>query len=158
MIEPIAFTIFGQAASKANSREIVTRKRRGADGQLKIVPASIKSDAALDFESDALRQIPPRARLRIEADVVVVLRIWYASRRPDLDESIVLDVLQDRWSKPIRSKADGRVLQPRQLVQAGVYRNDRQVREKHVYWGLDPENPRVEIVVGVLAQDQGALL
>ena len=27
----------------------------------------------------------------------------------------------------------------------GVILNDRQVREKHIYWKLDPANPRCEI-------------
>lgn len=50
--------------------------------------------------------------------------IYYASRRPDLDESLILDLMQDR-----------------------VYENDRQVKERHTYWRLDPENPRSEIIV-----------
>jgi hypothetical protein len=28
--------------------------------------------------------------------------------------------------------------------------NDRQVKEKHIYWGLDKANPRAEITVTVL--------
>lgn len=153
----VAFTILGEPASKANSREIVTRKKRRADGSMQSVPASIKSAKARDYEADALKQIPPRFRIRIEADVVVVLRIFYASRRPDLDESVVLDVLQDRWSKRIKD-AGGRVLRERQLLQAGVYMNDRQVREKHVFWGLDKSSPRVEVVVAPLDAEQMDLL
>ena len=82
--------------------------------------AVIKSAKARDYERDALRQIPPAARVQLDGPVRVTLRIWYASERPDLDESVVLDVLQDRYS----GKGDAR-----QLVQRGVYRNDRQVRE-----------------------------
>jgi predicted unusual protein kinase regulating ubiquinone biosynthesis (AarF/ABC1/UbiB family) len=33
------------------------------------------------------------------------------------------------------------------LLQGVIYKNDRQVKEKHVYWGLDPANPRTEIIV-----------
>ena len=41
------------------------------------------------------------------------------------------------------------------LIQAGVYRNDRQVREKHVYHGIDRLQPRVEVLVEpILAQQQ----
>jgi Holliday junction resolvase RusA-like endonuclease len=54
----------------------------------------------------------------------VVLHIWYASRRPDLDESLILDLMQER-----------------------IYLNDRAVKERHAYWHLDKENPRSEIVV-----------
>jgi hypothetical protein len=144
----IEFTILGEAASKANQRQIVTIAGR---------PSSIKSKKALGYERDALRQIPPKARQRLEGPVRVTLRIFYASERPDLDESIVLDVLQDRWKRlkeanPFDGKPEGR----RELIQPGVYRNDRQVREKHVYWGLDKRNPRTEIVVEPLvAQQQG---
>ncbi len=70
----------------------------------------------------------------------MTLRIFYASERPDLDESVVLDVLQDRFVKD-------RVTDERRLVQKGVYRNDRQVREKHVYHSIDRANPRAEIEV-----------
>jgi hypothetical protein len=33
-------------------------------------------------------------------------------------------------------------------MQGFVYKNDRQVKEKHIYWGgVDKENPRAEISV-----------
>jgi Holliday junction resolvase RusA-like endonuclease len=57
-------------------------------------------------------------------DLRVTLHIFYASRRPDLDESLILD-----------------------LMQGLIYANDRQVKERHCYWGLDPENPRAEIII-----------
>lgn len=130
---PIKFTILGEPASKANSRQIVQRGGR---------PASIKSEKALDFEHNALKQIPPIARQQIACPVRVTLRIFYASERPDLDESIVLDVLQDRYhTYKVGEK------KVRKLVQRGVYMNDRQVREKHVFHGIDRTNPRTEVVV-----------
>jgi Holliday junction resolvase RusA-like endonuclease len=137
----VAFVICGEPASKANSRQLVSFGDH---------PAIIKSKKARSFEKDALRQIPPTARLRFDGPVKVTMRIYYASERPDLDESVVLDILQDRWSK---SKIEGERL----LVQAGVYKNDRQVREKHVYWGLDKGNPRAEIEVEPLMMQQQAL-
>lgn len=139
----IRFVILGEACSKANSRRLVTFGERAA---------IVKSKKALGFEKDALRQIPPVARQRLEGPVCVTLRIWYASERPDLDESIVLDVLQDRWSK-----AAGLAGTDRRLAQAGVYRNDRQVREKHVYHGIDRKNPRVEVLVEPMQAQQPAL-
>lgn len=57
-------------------------------------------------------------------DLSVTMKIYYASRRPDLDESLILDLMQGR-----------------------IYANDRQVRERHTYWGLDKSNPRTEILV-----------
>ena len=139
MPDPVRFTLYGQAYSKANSRRMVVLNGRAA---------SIKSKEALAFERDALRQVPPGARQRIEGPVRVTLRMWYASERPDLDESLVLDVLQDRF----KGHGDGRV-----LVQAGVYRNDRQVREKHVYHGIDSLHPRVEVLVEPMVAQQQAL-
>ena len=143
----IRLTILGEPASKANSREIVTIGGR---------PSSIKSKKAREYERAALRQIPPAARQRIDGPVCVTLRIHYASERPDLDESIVLDVLQDRWHKRERNPFDGKP-EPRALLQAGVYRNDRQVREKHVYHSIDRNNPRVEIEVVPMSAQQTAI-
>jgi Holliday junction resolvase RusA-like endonuclease len=141
----IRFTILGQPCSKANSRQIVTIGGR---------PQVIKSQDARNYERDALRQIPAVARVRIEGPVRVTLRLFYASERPDLDESIVLDVLQDRYNKTIVGN-DGASEKLRTLVQSGVYRNDRQVREKHVYHHIDKANPRAEIEVEPLQPQQG---
>lgn len=130
----IEFTIMGEAASKANSRKIVK-----INGKTR----SAKSEKALGFERDALRQIPPAARVRIDGPVSVTLRMFYASERPDLDESLVLDILQDRWKSVYCLPG----VKGRQLIQSGVYKNDRQVREKHIYHFIDRNNPRVEVVV-----------
>lgn len=144
----IRFTILGEPASKANQRKLVSFGDR---------PALIKSDKARNYEREALRQIPPAARQRLEGPLRITLRIWYASERPDLDEAVILDVLQDRWVRPKRG--DGAVLQERVLGQAGVYRNDRQVREKHVFHAIDRKNPRTEVLVEALqAQQQGLAL
>lgn len=140
----IRFTILGEPASKANSRQIVTIADR---------PSSIKSKKARIFEADALKQIPPAARQRIEGPVRVWLRIHYASERPDLDESVVLDVLQDRYGKAPKG-LDGKPAGPRPLLQAGVYRNDRQVREKHVFHRIDRKNPRTEVCVEAMNAQQ----
>ncbi|EYS89478.1 endodeoxyribonuclease RusA [Cupriavidus sp. SK-4] len=139
MTTRIAFTIMGEAASKANSRKIVTIHGR---------PASIKSDKARKFAMDALRQIPPAARQMLEGPVRVTMHLFYATERPDLDESVLLDVLQAQYSGK-----GGR----RALVHRGVYVNDRQVREKHIYHGIDRANPRAEIIVEPLHAQQTGL-
>jgi hypothetical protein len=143
----IRFTIFGEPASKANSRVLSTIGPK--DNRRTILR---KGNKALGYERDALRQIPPAARARLEGPVRVTLRIFYASERPDLDESIVLDVLQDRWSKD-----KGLPTTDRRLAQAGVYRNDRQVREKHVFHGIDRKNPRTDVEVEPLQAQQPEL-
>lgn len=129
------FVIFGEPASKANSRKIVTIGK----GE-KARAAVIKSDKALSYVDSALKQIPPEARQRMELPVFVTMTIYYASERPDLDESVILDVMQDQYKKP-KGKTQ------RVLVQHGVYRNDRQVRGKLVLHDIDRDNPRAEILV-----------
>lgn len=129
----ICFTILGEPASKANSRKIVTIGGK---------PSSIKSKKALAYEKSALMQVPINARQRLTGQVSITLRIFYATERPDLDESLILDILQDRYRK---SRFGDQ--QIRELMQAGVYQNDRQVREKHVFHGIDKKNPRCEIEI-----------
>ncbi len=115
-MQALSLKIFGEPCSKANSRRIVKFGNK---------IASIKSDKALAYASAFKRQCNVPASQKFSCDVVVTIRIWYASRRPDLDESLILDLLQDV-----------------------TYENDRQVKEKHIYWmGVDKENPRCEIEV-----------
>jgi hypothetical protein len=139
MIEPIRFTILGEPASKANSRELVMIGGR---------PSFIKSKKALRYVRDTVPQIPVPARQRLEGPLRVAMRIYYASELPDLDESLVLDALQDQWSK--KDKLTGK----RTLLQPGVYRNDRQVRTRFVDHAIDRVNPRTEIIVVPRAAQQ----
>ncbi len=138
--DAVRFVIRGEAASKANSRELVTigpkDKRR---------TIFRKSDKALAFEDSAQLQVPADARRMFAGLVAVDLRIHYASMLPDLDESIVLDVLQAQFSP----KGKG----TRRLVRAGVYINDRQVWHKRVTRGLDAANPRIEVTVWPLSPE-----
>ena len=119
-MQTLSFTILGEPASKANSRKMVYVRGK---------PMFIKSAKALGY-ADAFKLQAPRCQL-LEGDVAVHMKIWYASRRPDLDESLILD-----------------------LLQGVAYTNDRQVREKHIYWGLDRENPRTEILVEGIGETQ----
>jgi len=112
-VSQIFFTIFGEPASKANSRRLVARAGR---------PMFIKSQKALDYVGMFKLQAPET--VPFECDVKVEMTIYYASRRPDLDESLVLD-----------------------LLQGVTYLNDRQVKEKHIRWALDKDLPRCEILV-----------
>jgi Holliday junction resolvase RusA-like endonuclease len=139
---PISFVILGQPASKANSRELVTIAGR---------PQLIKSKAALAYERSALMQIPPKVRLQLTCKLAMELRVYYETERSDLDESLVLDVLQNRTKLvPV----PGTDKKERVLVQAGVYVNDRQVRERHVYHGIDAKNPRTELRIWSIASQE----
>jgi len=124
----IKLTILGEPYSKANSRKLVTFGNR---------PASIKSAGALQYEKSAIMQIPDNAKQMLTDPVAVTMRIYYASQRKDLDESLILDCLQAK-------KSNG------EIVRRGVYVNDRQVREKHIYHFIDKACPRAEIEVRVI--------
>jgi Holliday junction resolvase RusA-like endonuclease len=132
---PVRLTILGEPASKANSRREAVNPRTGR----RMV---IKSEKALNWQASALQQIPPAARVQFNCPVRVDMRIYYASERPDLDESLILDCLQDQWIK-----VGGR----RVIAQRGIYHNDRQVREKHIYHSIDKKNPRTVIQIQEIA-------
>ena len=113
----ITLMITGEPASKANSRRLVTINNRAA---------FIKSKKALSYSKDFEKQCPVLDDL-YEEDLAVAMKIYYQSRRPDLDESLILDLLQGK-----------------------VYKNDRSVKLRYTEWGLDREYPRTYIVLGIL--------
>lgn len=115
MQEVVRLTVLGEPASKANSRRLVRFGGR---------TAFIKSQKALAYADAFYRQVPLR-EVPLEGELRVDINIHYASHRPDLDASLILDLLQQR----------------------GVYRNDRQVRELHLHHFIDRQNPRAEIAI-----------
>lgn len=127
----IKFTVLGEPCSKANSRRHVRIKGK---------PASIKSKKALAYEKAFSLQCP-QVKPPLSKDCVVKIKIYYATRRPDLDESLILDCMQSRTIKKAGTSKE------RLILQNNIYLNDRQVKEKHIYWGLDRKNPRTEIEV-----------
>lgn len=98
-------------------------------GKVRVIKSkkAIEYSRAFNLQARALDPL-------IEGDVVVGMKIFYRTRRPDLDESLVLDLLEDV-----------------------AYKNDRQVKAKAISWGLDKENPRTEIIVAPLT-DIGEVL
>jgi len=115
----VTFQIIGEPASKANSRKIVKFGNR---------MASIKSDKARKYWASAEQQLP-RGIVPTKKDVCVEMVIYYSTRRPDLDESLILDIMQGY-----------------------LYENDRQVKQKKIYWQLDRVNPRSIIRVTELEE------
>ena len=119
MSDKIKFVVKGQCYSKANSRRLVSIGGK---------PRFIKSKQALKYAEDFSWQCPQQKTLiPKDKDVSVTMTIYYSNRRPDLDESLVLDLMQGK-----------------------IYENDRSVKEKHIYHGLDKENQRAEIEVSVI--------
>lgn len=116
-------TIQGEPASKANSRRPVPRTAKSG----KRYVAFIKSAKALSYVDAARLQVPVLPRL-LRGPLKFTATIYYATRRPDLDESVILDVLQRR-----------------------IYHNDSQVVQKEVRRRLDRDNPRAEIRVEELS-------
>lgn len=116
MHNSVKFTIIGEPASKANSRRLVSNSKTGR-------PMFIKSAKALSY-MDGFRLQCPKLRNLMVGDLSATIHIYYASRRPDLDASVIFDAMQSR-----------------------IYDNDRQVREQHLYHHLDPQNPRAEIEI-----------
>jgi len=106
--------INGELCSKSNSRRIVLRGKH---------PRVIKSQKALDYEYSSSMQIRSQlgAHRTFEGYVSLEIHVWYASKRPDLDISLIQDILEHN----------------------GVYKNDRQVVEIHAFKYWDKENPRV---------------
>lgn len=125
----LCFTILGQPYSKANRRRL---------GRINGHSAIVKSREAVAYERDVMWQIPAEARMRLARKIKITMRLYYRTELPDLDESLILDCLQDRYAGSGKTRT---------LVASGVYRNDRQVREKHIYHGIDAKNPRAEITV-----------
>ena len=103
--------------------------------------ALIKSSEALAYEKNAAMQIPSSALLMLEGKLRITVRAFYASERPDLDCSVLFDVLQPRYAK---------LCGKRVMARRGVICNDRQLREQHLYHGVDKNNPRAEIEIETL--------
>ena len=92
------------------------------------VPFNVKSVKAQRTTADFITQI--RAKWKREAlDGLVSLRavIYYPSRRHDLDDSLLCDILE----------------------KAGVVGNDRQIVYKELLKCVDTQNPRVEMTIEV---------
>ena len=112
--------IEGEPASKSNSRQIVKIKNR-------LVP--IKSKKALNYERCFAANAPKIDPL-IDGDVILFCHIFYATYRPDLDESLIMDCLE------------------------GVaYKNDRQIKAKVILHGVDKVKPRVLVRVARIERE-----
>ena len=95
-------------------------------------PAFIKSKKALAYVKAVQAQVPIRKDL-LEGDLRFTAHIFYASRRPDLDASLILDALQGR-----------------------TMANDRQVKEIHLYHHLDKNNPRAVVTDEAIGEGNDA--
>lgn len=113
----VEITVYGEPASKANQRRLIFARGK---------PMFIKSSKAMAYAASFKKQCPKRDVL-LEGNLGIEIQVWYRTRKPDLDCSLILDLLQDI-----------------------VYKNDRQIKEQHFYWHLDKDNPRAEIKIWAL--------
>lgn len=121
------FVIPGEPAAKGNDREIVKFGNK---------VALRKGNKALAFEAIAGLHVPKWDQ-PYEGPVAAWIRVFYHSRRPDLDASLVYDALQTRKKRVGR----GFILEKRLIA------NDRQVELKIEEKFKDDERPRVEVAV-----------
>lgn len=110
--------LFGNLQSKSNSRMLVTNPKTKK-------PIFIKSaKARKTFNDMALQANAQWNKPPLEGPVSLMATIYYQSRRSDLDESLLMDLLE------------------------GVcYLNDRQIEHKNIWKKFDKDNPRVEVEV-----------
>lgn len=109
--------VMTEPSSKANSRRLIYVGKR---------PRFILSKNAQKYceEWEVNSSVIVAPESPVTFDVAVVMKIYYATRRKDLDESLILDMLQGK-----------------------AFVNDRQVKKKDITWGFDKEMPRSEIEV-----------
>lgn len=124
LFEPVRATIWDEPASKSNQRINFRTGRKCPKCRLGTgAIRSIKSKKARKFLDSVNDQLEPLPEL-LQGELRMDIAIWYRTQRPDLDESIVLDALQGIF-----------------------YKDDRQVRERHVYHFVDKEHPRVVVKI-----------
>jgi Holliday junction resolvase RusA-like endonuclease len=121
---PCHVTVVGEPASKANQRRFVFIHGK---------PRFIKSKKALSYSKCLLEQLTKRDNL-LEGDLCIAMKIYYKTRRPDLDESLILDLLESK-----------------------MYKNDRQIKRKYIEHGLDKNNPRSIIVCGSIEDSDSVI-
>lgn len=123
-MDMIELKINGKLYNKSNARKFTHIRGR---------PMLIKSNEAQLYEQSAILQIKTQlgSHTAFEEPVVLEVHVWYENKRPDLDVSLLQDILE----------------------KAGVYKNDRLVHEIHAFKYFDKDNPRVLVRVHLLGEE-----
>lgn len=116
----MTFTLLGPIYAKGNRRRLVPNQRTGKTHSIKSREAEAMVASYVLQLRVAWRNRPP-----LTEPVRLTATLYYQHPNCDLDESLVMDCLQ----------------------QAGVLTNDRLIKEKHVVWRLDRARPRTECTV-----------
>jgi len=116
----LSATIEGEPTPQARLHDIVL-----ADGMARL----IKSRPARIWQNLALPQLLNRRPLRPFArDLALDCRFWSSSRRPAIDEGLVIETLE----------------------RAAIIAHGRQIREKHVFAAVDCDNPRITVSLAAI--------
>jgi hypothetical protein len=108
-------TIRGEPTPQARLHDIVL-----ADGMARL----IKSRPARIWQNLALPQLLNRRPLRpLAHDLALDCRFWSSSRRPAIDEGLVIETLE----------------------RAAIIAHGRQICEKHVFAAVDCDDPRIAV-------------
>lgn len=112
----IELTVKGELMSKSNSRIITSFGGR---------PRLIKKPKAIHYVEASMWQIKSQLRSHrtFENPVRMTITVYYKDRRPDLDVSLIQDILE----------------------KCEIYKNDRLVHEIHAYKKFDKEDPRLTV-------------
>ena len=126
------FEIVGQPPRKSNNRVIRWVYRSKSDPKRKthgpMRPIVAKSDEAIAWVNEAIEQVPEDFKLMLgslEEPLGITFFITYRNERPDLSAELICDMLQD----------------------AGMLKDDRYLREKHLYWYKNKERQGVKILL-----------
>jgi Holliday junction resolvase RusA-like endonuclease len=118
----VEFEVEGKLPRKSNQRQLV-RAGRGKNAR----PMIIKSKEAREYIKKFRDSVPEEFHDielgDLDTDLRLDVIVWYRDRRPDLSIELLKDAIED----------------------AGVIKNDRYIREEHIYGFVDKENPRVKI-------------
>jgi hypothetical protein len=118
-----AGVIRGEPTPRARMLDVVI-----ADG----TPRLVKSEPARVWQNRAMPQLLNRRPERpLAVELVLDCRFWSSASRPAIDEALVVDVLE----------------------RAAIIAHAGQIREKHVFAGVDRADPRVAVTLTRLHRD-----
>lgn len=143
----VEFTVIGEPMSLKNNKTLGDLKTSKKNNLYRPI---VNNKQVQSYQRFFTKQIPWQAMVMFDCQVRVIMKIYYSSLRPDLDEAIILDCMQPIWGKnPVTGE--------KILTRRGVYLNDRQVDQKFIFKGKDKLNPRTEIIVEPLEAQQNDL-
>ena len=119
------FDIAGRPPRKSNQRQIFTRVQSKTK---RLRPMIVKSKEAREYMKNFSEKVPDEYKQEwgsLKEDLRVDIIVWYPDRRSDLSIELILDCLE----------------------KAEVVKNDRYIREQHVYGYVDKENPRISVTL-----------